>query len=81
MRGATYPVMAEGAHAERALGHGQPVGVVLVLRYAPMVPELGSARLLRMQRCRQRVDFALELGDAAVGLLLALARRRSRDAA
>jgi hypothetical protein len=34
---------------------------------------------LRQRRC-QRVEFALELGDAAVGLLLALARRRGDDA-
>jgi hypothetical protein len=81
MRDVTHPVMAEGAHAEGAFRHGQPVSVVFVLRYAPMVADLGSARLLRVQRGRQRVDLALELGDAAVGFLLALARRRSRDAA
>jgi hypothetical protein len=79
-RGCVAPVVADGAHAKGALGHGRGGRVALVLRDAAMVPGLGGARLLRVQCRGERVDLTFELGDAAVGLLLALSRGRRGDA-
>lgn len=75
------PVVADGAEAVCALGLRD---VRLVLRDPAVVLYVRvlcvRAALLRVQRRRERVNLALELGDATVGLLLALPRRRSCDA-
>lgn len=76
----TGPFVAEGAHSKRALGHGSGRRIAIVLRQSAVVPNLGGARLLRVQGGGEGIDLALELGDAAVGLLLALSRRRRGDA-
>jgi hypothetical protein len=76
----TGPLVAYGAHAERALGHGRGGRVAGVLGDAPVMPEVGGGLLLRVQGRRQGVDLAFELGNTAVGFLLAFAGRRSGDA-
>jgi hypothetical protein len=74
------PVVADGAHAEGAFGQGSGARVGFMLRDGPEMSDLGRACLLRVQSCRQGVDFALELGDATVGLFLSLPRGRRGDA-
>jgi hypothetical protein len=74
------PVVAERAQTKGAVRHVRRNVAALVLGDAAMVPGLGRARLLRVQRRREGVDLALELSNAAVGLLLALSRRRRGDA-
>jgi hypothetical protein len=76
----TGPFVAYGAHAERALGHGRGGRVAWVLGDAPVMPEVGGGLLLRVQGRRQGVDLAFELGNTAVGFLLAFAGRWGGDA-
>jgi hypothetical protein len=74
------PFVVEGAHAKGAFGHGQRARVAFMLGYAAVVPDFRRARLLRVQSCRQGIDLALKLGNAAVGFLLALSCWRCSDA-
>ncbi len=76
----TDPLVTEGAHSKRALGHGSCWSVAIVLRQSAVVPDLQAARLLRVQSGCQGINLALELGDTAVSFLLALPRRRRGNA-
>lgn len=79
-RGRVGPVVVEGAQAKGALGrHRRGIVGALVLGKAGVMPGIWGSGFLRVQCCRQRVDFALQLGHATVGLFLALACGRCGD--
>jgi hypothetical protein len=76
----TLPFVIEGAHAKGTFGHGHRARVAFMLGYAAAVPDFRRTRLLRVQRCCQGIDLALEFGNAAVGFLLAFSCWRCGDA-
>lgn len=75
----TGPLVTQGAHAKRPLGHRCGGRVAFVLWETSMVSDLWSSGLLCVQCRRQGIDFAFQFGDATVGFLLAFPRGRRYD--
>jgi hypothetical protein len=73
------PVMAGGPKCVRALGMDQGGRRLGVRRQSTVMVRLLRVRLL-LERLLKGVDLALQLGNAAIGLLLSFSSRRRSDA-